>query len=115
MIDSANGGGVPKLVGLDLSFPTLADVLKHGRMQGLGAFVDRTRIFVGTEFGGQLGRNVYLGVEPLVMLIGPRAADLPVAVATGRRLGAGRNRWFVAGLVNAGSIAGLVASGFGIQ
>lgn len=115
VIDSADAGGIPKLVGLDLSFPTLADLLKHGGLQGPGEFVDRTRIFVGTEFGGQLGRNVYLGVEPLVMLIGPRAADLPVAVATGRRLGAGRNRWFLAGLVNAGSIAGLVASGFGIK
>lgn len=115
VIDSANGGGVPKLVGLDLSFPTLADLLKHGGLQGPGAFVDRTRIFVATEFNGQLGKNVYLGMEPLVMLIGPRAADLPVAVAAGRRLGAGRNRWFLAGLVNAGSIAGLVASGFGIK
>lgn len=115
VIDSADAGGVPKLVGLDLSFPTLADLLKHGGLQGPGAFVDRTRIFVGTEFGGQLGKNVYLGVEPLVLLIGPRAADLPVTLATGRRLGAGDNRWFVAGLINAGSIAGLVASGFGIK
>lgn len=115
VIDSANGGGVPKLVGLDLSFPTLADLLKHGGLQGPGAFVDRTRIFVGTEFGGDLGKNVYLGLEPLVMLIGPRAADLPVTVATGRRLGVGDNRWFLAGLINAGSIAGLVAQGFGIK
>jgi hypothetical protein len=115
VIDSADGGGVPKLVGLDLSFPTLADLLKHRGLQGPGAFVDRTRIFVGTEFGGDLGKNVYLGFEPLVMLIGPRAADLPMALATGRRLGAGDNRWFVAGLINAGSIAGLVASGFGIK
>lgn len=115
IIDSADASVVPKMVGLSLSFPTLADLLKHGKMAGPGAFIDRTRIFVGTEATGQVGKRVYLGFEPLVMLIGPRAADVPVAIATGRRLGPGRDRWFLTGLVNVSNVAGTVATALGFK
>lgn len=113
VIDSA--GAVPKLVGVDLSFPTVADRLKHWELEPLGDLVDRTRIFLGTEFGGEVGKTLYVGVEPLVLMVGPRAADVPVALAVGRRMGPGTNRWFLAGLVNAGGLAGIVATGLGIK
>jgi hypothetical protein len=113
LVDSTKGSSVPRIVGVDLSFPTLADLLKHNGAEGAGRFVDNVRIFAGTNFDTQIGQNVYLGIEPVVLLIGPRAADLPVAVATGRRLGRGNDEWFAAGLVNAGSFVQWVAQGLG--
>jgi hypothetical protein len=113
-LDSADAVAVPKLVGVDLSFPNLADRFKHNGWQRAGEFVDHVRLFLGTNFGGDIGRNVYLGFEPTVAIIGPRAADLPVAVVVGHRFGAGDNTWFGAALVNAASLAELVATGLGL-
>jgi len=113
VVDSTEGVSVPQLVGLSLSFPSFAEYLKHRKFEEGGWIVDRLRIFAATEFKADLGRTVYLGFEPIVLLVGPRAADLPVAVAAGRRMGKGENRWFAAGLVNAGQLAGLVAQALG--
>jgi hypothetical protein len=104
---------VPTLVGLDMS-PAIAQFLEHQGFETGGRLVDRVRIFAGTEFGGDLGRTVYLGLEPAVLFVGPRGADLPVALAVGRRVGRGENRWFGAGLVDAKEIVQLVAQGLGI-
>lgn len=106
---------VAPLIGFNLSLPSLADALKHNGLQGPGELVDRTRLFIGTDFGTNPGRNVYLGVEPLVLLLGPRAADIPVGFAAGRRVGEGRNRWFGAGFVNASTLATTVLKGLGIS
>jgi hypothetical protein len=106
---------VSPLIGFNLSLPSLADAFKHNGLQGPGELVDRTRLFIGTDFGANAGRNVYLGVEPLVLLLGPRTADLPVSLAAGRRVGEGRNRWFGAGFVNASTLAATVLKGLGIS
>ena len=106
---------IAPLVGFNLSLPSLADALKHNGLQGPGDFVDRTRLFIGTDFGARPGRNVYLGVEPLILLLGPRAADIPVGFAAGRRVGEGRDRWFGAGFVNASTLATTVLKGLGVS
>jgi hypothetical protein len=106
---------VAPLIGFNFSLPSLADALKHNGLQGPGELVDRTRLFIGTDFGTNPGRNVYLGVEPLVLLLGPRAADIPVGFAAGRRVGEGRDRWFGAGFVNASTLATTVLKGLGIS
>jgi hypothetical protein len=116
--DTATTPDIPALatvVGIDVSFPTVAELFKHGGLQGMGELVDRTRFFLGTDFGKRPGRHVYLGVEPLVLLIGPRAADVPISFAAGRRMGKGQDRWFGAGFVNASSLAEFVLSGIGIK
>jgi hypothetical protein len=115
LVDSTKGSSVPRIIGVDLSFPTVADFLKHHGPNGAGEFVDHVRIFVGTNFNTspEIRQNVYLGIEPVVLLIGPRAADLPVALAAGRRLGEGDNSWFFAALINAGQVFQIVAKGLG--
>jgi hypothetical protein len=106
---------IAPLVGFDLSLPSLADALKHAGMQGPGELVDHTRLFIGTDFGARPGRNVYLGVEPLILLLGARAADIPVGFAAGRRVGEGKDRWFGAGFVNASTLATTVLKGLGVS
>ena len=109
---------LPRVVGVDLSFPNLADILKHNGAEGMGKFVDHLRVFVGTNVGSStrdIGQHVYLGVEPVVLLIGPRIADLPVGFAVGRRVGQGRDRWFGTGFINAPAAFSFVAKALGIS
>lgn len=113
--DVRDSSSVATLVGIDFSFPTMADFLKHNGLSRPGELVDRTRLFLGTDFGADAGKNVYLGAEPLVFLLGPRAADVPIAFVAGRRVGEGRNRWFAAGFINASTLASTVLSGIGIK
>lgn len=112
--ESTDSGAVPKLVGIDFPLPTIADWLKHeASLEPLGLLVDRLRFFAGTEFNGDFGQNVYIGIEPVVLLIGPEAADLPVSFALGLRTGKGKDEWFGSGLINAAQVVEVVQKGLG--
>lgn len=114
VIDSTVGIAVPKLVGLDFSLPRISNFVKRNVNGQLGGALDRVRLFAATEFGQDLGRTAYFGIEPLVFVFGPRIADLPIALAAGVRTGKGDNQWFVAGLMNAAQVAGALIEGFGL-
>jgi hypothetical protein len=117
LVESDNDStDLARLVGFDISFPNLADFLKHKGANGAGRFVDHVRLFVGTNFStssDHLGQHVYVGVQPAVLLIGPRIADLPVTLSVGGRWGAGEDTWFAAGLINAPQFLSSVAKALG--
>lgn len=118
LVGGSDSTAVPRVVGVDLSFPNVADFMKHNVSQGAGKFVDHVRLFVGTNFStddDDIGDQVYLGIEPVVLLVGPRIADLPVAFSVGWRVGEGDDTWFAAGLINAASAIQTVLKALGIQ
>lgn len=118
IVDESDSTRVPRVVGVDLSFPNVADFLKHNVSQGAGKFVDHIRLFLGTNFSTDdedIGDNVYVGIEPVVLLVGPRIADLPVAFSVGRRMGEDDDLWFAAALINAASAVQTVLKALGIQ
>ncbi|HEU0013093.1 MAG TPA: hypothetical protein VFQ45_05390 [Longimicrobium sp.] len=117
LVEGSDTTELPRIVGLDLSFPNVADLLKQRGAIGAGKFIDHVRVMVGTNFStdDKIGRQVYLGIEPVVLMIGPRIADLPVALSAGRRFGQGKDRWFAAGFINGSAVLTIAAKALGIS
>lgn len=82
----------------------------------LGAYpaLDRARVAVTTAFG-RPGEDVYVGLQIMPLLEGPRAAAFPVQVGFGYHWGKGEEGGYVAAYYNATSVLKDALGGLGIK